>query len=137
MPVPAMLAGREVFFFTEYVYRNRAEAQAACGQYGAPLATLAQVTDAFYLGAESCSWGYTASNDANGNALAAFPMQSAVSGCSTSKGVQQAAASTLFTFAGNGVIGAACYGVKPARGTAASIGAFNTGANRWSVYDPI
>lgn len=119
----------ELFYIPAYIYKNKAEAQAACAQFGAPLATLAQVQDGYNKGAQVCAWGYTAT-DVPGGTIVAFPMQRPRVSCSTSAGVQQDVASpTSWNY---GVLAAACFGVKPPQG-AVGVAPWNDVTNSWSV----
>ena len=119
----------ELFYISKSVYKNKTEAQAACAQQGASLAFLAHVKDGFSKGAQVCFWGYVGDDAPNGT-IVAFPMQEPRQNCSTSAGVQQDVASNM----NNGMAGAACFGVKPPRGTA-DIAPWNDVTNSWSVRD--
>jgi hypothetical protein len=86
---------------------------AGCSKLGANLATLDQVKSAYAAGAEWCSWGYTAT-DAPGGAWVALPMQSARPGWSTAPGLRTCISGDRSCT--GGILGAICFGVKPARG---------------------
>lgn len=112
------------------MYASSTAAAAACGQYSARLATLDQVHDAYKGGSQVCAWGYTATTDSSGVSIVAFPMQSPDPGCGDKAGVIEKAAYTEGW--NNGVVGAACYGIKPPKGTP-NIQPWN--GNLWSSSD--
>jgi hypothetical protein len=84
----------EVFFVKGQL--TQLEAQAKCASYGASLATIAQMSEAANLGAESCSWGWTGET-ASTNRELAYICKSRPLGNA------------------NSLYGANCYGVKPPR----------------------
>ena len=63
------------------------QAAAACREQGGRLCTLAEVSAAQAAGAQWCSMGWTADRTSNSAGYAAYPMQTASSGCGSQVGI--------------------------------------------------
>jgi hypothetical protein len=116
---PLLRYNPEVFYVTRPGYDSindryslplRDVARNVCAEYGADLASYAEIVAAQKAGAQWCATGWMADStpvDAQGNVYGmAFPMQEFVSGCGGGSGVWP-----YVPPSGRG--GAVCYGVKP------------------------
>lgn len=126
----------EVYYVDTPLVSNVKDArEKGCGQYGARLASVSQITEAYNLGSEVCMWGYT-SDQYPAPVVAipavAFPMQ-APSPCSSGlSGVIQKEACTAGW--NNCNVGAACFGLRPPRNTI-GVRPWNAHAGVWSMRD--
>ena len=123
--------GPEVFNIgTSYVY-TRDQAAAACTALGAKQATVEQVKQAWRDGAAQCSWGHTTTDPV-------YPMQDGpIAGCNGNKGpaFNQMAnfnPATPSAFWNNGLYGAMCYGMKPAKGTTVAANVLPFNGTQWN-----
>lgn len=127
-------APAEVFQILQYSYPNQQAAAAGCSTLGAVLATRAQMQSAYYLGANVCSWGYTADLvPAPGTgAYVGFTLRYPTDGCSGDRGVVTMPLAPGGWNSGNA--GAVCYGRKPQSNATAGlvVGPF---AEQWSMFD--
>lgn len=133
MHVVLLTAVLEVFYVGSPLVSNAADAhEKGCGQFGARLASVPQITEAYNLGSEVCMWGHAiAQGSIYVDPVVAFPMQ-APSSCSTGSFgviVQRACSGS-----NNCNVGAACYGTRPPKGTVA-VRPWNERAGVWSMRD--
>lgn len=117
----------EVFSLGDYRYGSLSAANTACATYGARVATLQEMQQAYDYGAQWCFWGYATNN---GQAVMALIMQEVRAGCWPTAGVATDAVGW-----NGGWLSANCYGRKPAAGTVTNIrlGAFHDTSGRWSM----
>lgn len=132
----AFAAPVEVYQIAEYRYPNQQAAAAGCATLRAVLATRAQMLTGYYLGANICSWGYTADLvPAPGTgAYAGFTLRSPAGACSDYRDVVSMALAPGASSWNGGNAGAVCIGKKPRQGAASGlpVGAF---AEQWSMFD--
>ena len=114
-------------FQVDGIFNDKASATAACSQYGATLATIAQLNDAYNNGAEWCKPGWTKdkNNTTDSDQTLYFPQQG---GCSSSTNWKPIGTVDLLrpgavapagetAVANTNTKPANCYGVKPAKDT--------------------
>lgn len=98
-----------------YTYTSRDQASAKCAEYGADLATYAELLAAQRAGAQWCSTGWMVDDtpaDAQGKVYAlAYPMQENRLQCGSGPGIWPYVPTDAA--APNGRGGATCYGIKP------------------------
>ena len=128
LPNDSPATKKEVFHIGGYTY-TKAQGEAGCEEFGAQLATDAQLTSAYEAGANWCSSGWVADTD-----VGAFPITeeaSFVNGCGgTSAGIRRWNRTAPHSDAGKA--GLNCYGAKTDEGTEKVI-RFNTA--KYSRYE--
>jgi hypothetical protein len=124
-----------------YTYTSRDQASAKCTEYGADLATYAELLAAQQAGAQWCSTGWMADNtpaDSTGKTYAiAYPMQEALSGCGSGAAVWPHVPTDAN--APNGRGGATCYGIKPPKSavkTGDELFDWSSQTGKVSYFDP-